>query len=371
MILGPWSFQNVDMEKGFQENFMKTLWEKSKFISKWSLIIGLFVVTTNLAYALLFPTDVFGQLTVISIRLFFMALYTAMLMIDWSNTFKPKIAFLQIWMIRFCVLFAATVEAGIKQPDSKLKVQLLWHLYVGGFYFPTFIEYLCGALILAFLEFFRLILLGGPCPVDSSRSCTLYELMELLGHHTLYLVIAVWINFHIHTDRRREYMRQTREARKRSLTASAEAHVAAIHRPGHAAPANRNHCDDAVVASYSQGKSVSSTALVASAWGPASEEMAAVKGGAGTADLSNPRLRRRMLQEQSSFMDEEGGSSCAGGSGLWDDTAEAAALRRSWGLSALPREEAAALVLLSALVRGQSRPGPPKCPPPVLRRMAT
>ena len=124
----------------------------------------------------------------------------------WSESWKPKIARIYHWMARLFWLVAAAMEFGIlKQPDSHVKVGLLWYLYWDSVMISTFEEYLCCAVVLAYLELMRLLLWGGPCPVDLSRPCTTYELWTHFAYHTLYLGVASWIHHYTHSERRRDF----------------------------------------------------------------------------------------------------------------------------------------------------------------------
>jgi hypothetical protein len=220
---GPWAFDDAMTEKRYRVYFTKTQWDRSRLLGLITLVVMWFCVGANIVYTFFFPntlTEDSGQLAGIAIRLFSMAFGTAIFMVKWSDAHKTNMACAQLWMMRFSVVFAAAVEAGLKQPDSNLKVTFLCSLFVSGFIFPTFTEYICGAFVVGYLEFFRLLLLGGPCPCDSSRNCTASELLEHFAYHTLYLAVALWIHFHTYSDRRKDFIRRESSSRARRVKES-------------------------------------------------------------------------------------------------------------------------------------------------------
>ena len=144
-------------------------------------------------------------------RLLGTAAIAAFYCLKWSKPWKPKIARIYSVMARCFWLVAAFMESGIlQQPDSLIKVGLLWYLYWDSVMIVTFEEYLCCAFVLTYLEVVRLVLWGGPCPVDLSRPCTTYELWTQFVYHTLYLGVAVWIHHYTHSERRKDFARSKR-----------------------------------------------------------------------------------------------------------------------------------------------------------------
>ena len=101
-------------------------------------------------------------------------------------------------------------------PDSQVKSGLVWYLYGGSVFIPTYEEYLCSGFILAYIELLRLLVWGGPCPVASSRSCTHGELVEHFCYHTVYLGVAAWMHSYTHGDRRRDFARLLQRRRPAS-----------------------------------------------------------------------------------------------------------------------------------------------------------
>jgi hypothetical protein len=307
---GPWAFDDAMTEKRYRVYFTKTQWDRSRLLGLITLVVMWFCVGANFFYTFFYfnsLTEDSGQFAGITIRLCSLAFGTTIFMVRWSDAYKTSMACAQLWMMRFGFVFAAAVEAGLKQPDSNLKVTLLCCLCVGGFIFPTFTEYICGAFVVGYLQFFRLLLLGGPCPCDSSRNCTASELLEHFGHHTLYLAVAFWIHFHTHSDRRQDFIRRESSSRARRAKESS-------HEPGTDQPLDSNK---------PWPRSVSST-----------EEPA----------QSSQRLRKRNSSitsgGSSSFSEAEEDAQA--------DVATEAAPRPSL---CLPWEEALAVALLSALVR--------------------
>ena len=128
-------------------------------------------------------------------------------LLKWSDSMKPKVARIYFWVGRLFYFTAVLIEAGIlRQPDSQVKIPLLWYLFGGGVLTMTFEEYLGCAFVLTYLEMAKLLILGGPCPVDSSRICTTYELWTHFVYHTLYLGVAVWMLHYTHSERRKDFV---------------------------------------------------------------------------------------------------------------------------------------------------------------------
>ena len=145
--------------------------------------------------------------------------------VDWSARTIPKIALFHVWLTRAAFIMAGAVQAGLKQPDSQLKTHLVWCLYVGGIFLPSYTEYLGCSFIITYTEFIALVVFSGACPLDSSRPCTNYEILLQFNHHTVYLGIAAWIHYHTHSDRRREFARST--IRKRAESTKSRSLLAA------------------------------------------------------------------------------------------------------------------------------------------------
>ena len=207
----PWAFKDSTIEREYQIQFAQTLLDRSKALLKWNLI-GVWIVNATVSWCgLAFGQGDMGLYVGICIRMVASVTGTILFLIKWSKEYKPKVAHWYLWMTRAAFAFAAAIQVGMNQPDSKLKTMLLWSMYVGGAFFPTFEEYLLCSVSVAYLELVVLIVWSRGCPVDSSRPCTVYELSEQFGHHTLYICIAAWIQFHLHTDRRKEFRRTVRD----------------------------------------------------------------------------------------------------------------------------------------------------------------
>ena len=208
----PWKLPDPTREEQYQAFVRDSFLDRSRPFLGMHLLC---VVTLNFtAAAVTFLTngneDLF-HVAGIFVRLLGTATLASFYCLQWSNPWKPKIARIYSWMARCFWLVAAAMEAGfLQQPDSHVKVGLLWYLYWDSVMIVTFEEYLCCAFVLTYLEVVRLVLWGGPCPVDLSRPCTTYELWTQFVYHTLYLGVAVWIHHYTHSERRKDFARSKR-----------------------------------------------------------------------------------------------------------------------------------------------------------------
>lgn len=320
----PWSFEDSELEKQYHVHFAATLLDRSKTLLKWNLV-GVWVMNATVSICgLMFGDTDSGLYLGIAIRMFASVTGTILFLIKWSEEYKPKIAHLYLWMTRAAFAFAAAIQAGMKQPDSKLKMMLLWSMYVGGVFFPTFTEYLLISVAVAYLELVVLILLNGSCPVDSSRPCTNYELWEQFGHHTLYICIAAWIHHHIHSDRRKEFYKLVRG--RRALRAA---------RSSGAIEAEIDPCSD----------SETSTAALRRRRRPDAPYAASARDLARPASPSAARPFDRSTPGPPWWRPQ-----LVDADALRDPAAETVA-RSMWAAASLPREEAGAGAALRLLVR--------------------
>jgi hypothetical protein len=207
----PWKFKDPAKELQFHEFLFPYVVDRYKLLLGWFLVgIGILNAAAAL-WLIYFDEGDFGQYVGISARFSGNIASTLMNCINWSEKWKPIVGKGYIWLSRIFFVLAGAVEAGLKQPDSKLKVGLLCILYVAGVFIPTYEEYLTCAIIISYLELCQLLIYELPCPVDTSRQCTIYELWEHFAHHTLYLGIAAWIQYHTHCDRRRDFLKKSRK----------------------------------------------------------------------------------------------------------------------------------------------------------------
>jgi hypothetical protein len=207
----PWKFKDPTKELQFHQFLFLSVVDRYNLLLRWNLV-GIWI--SNAAATLwlfFFDEGDFGQYVGISARLSGNITSTFMYCIHWSDKCKPIVGKGYMWLARIFFVLVGAIEAGLKQPDSKLKVGLLWSMYVGGVFIPTYEEYLTYAIIVSYLELCQLIIHEVPCPVDSSRQCTTYELWERFAHHTLYLGIAAWIQYHTNCDRRRDFLKKSRK----------------------------------------------------------------------------------------------------------------------------------------------------------------
>lgn len=207
----PWVFKDSKKETKFREYFFHSVVTRYRSLLRWNLV-GIYVSNVTAALLLLiFDEGDIGQYFGLLLRWAGTITSTFMYCIDWSEGKKPIVAKGYMWLARIFFILVGAIEAGLKQPDSKLKVGLLWATYVGGVFLPTYEEYLSYSIVITYMELSRLLIFGGPCPVDSGRVCTSYELWERFAHHTLYLGIAAWIQYHANSDRRRDFAKRSRK----------------------------------------------------------------------------------------------------------------------------------------------------------------
>jgi hypothetical protein len=207
----PWKFRDPVKEARFREYFLASLIDRYDSLLRWNLVGGYALNFSLTLWLVFFDDGDFGQYFGMAFRWWGNITGTFMYCIKWSDGHKPIIAKVYVFLTRIFFLLFAAIEAGLKQPDSKLKVCPLWGMYVLGIFFPTYEEFLIYSIVISYVELCRLIVFGGPCPVDSSRSCTTFELLERFAHHTLYLCIAAWIQYHANSDRRKDFVRMSRK----------------------------------------------------------------------------------------------------------------------------------------------------------------
>lgn len=210
--MSPWMFQDREKESKFREHFFLTLLDRYRLLIR-SCLAGIWVLNAAAALTLiLFDNGDTGQYIGIAARMVGIIAGSYLHCTKWSDEFKPVIAKGFMWINRTFNCLASSVEAGLSQPDSQLKVGLLVQMYFGSVLLPTYEEALLSSVVMSYTELSRLLIIGGPCPTDSTRSCTGHELWERFVHHTLYLCIAAWIHYHTHSDRRRDFSRRLRRA---------------------------------------------------------------------------------------------------------------------------------------------------------------
>ena len=83
-----------------------------------------------------------GQYVGLLVRLWGDIVATIMFCTKWTDAYKPTVAKGYMWMSRIFFCLAGAVEAGLNQPDSKLKIVLLAVMYLTCVFLPTFEEYL-------------------------------------------------------------------------------------------------------------------------------------------------------------------------------------------------------------------------------------
>ena len=246
--MSPWTFNDQAKESQFREYFFQSFLTRYCSLLRWNLV-GVYVinVTASLLTVVFDEGDV-SQYFGLLLRWAGTITSTLMYCIKWSDGNKPIVAKSYMWLTRISFFLVGVIEAGLKQPDSKLKVALLWATYVAGVFLPTYEEYLSYSIVVTYMELCRLVVFGGPCPVDSARECTSYELWEHFAHHTLYLGIAAWIQYHANSDRRRDYAKRTRKEANDILRAqrpkSSETRTLGLGKvrpPSHAMPAQARH----------------------------------------------------------------------------------------------------------------------------------
>jgi hypothetical protein len=211
--MSPLAFSDVEMESKYRRFVTDTIVDRSRPYMGLHLLC-LVALTVTVAYsAITFDLMEKGDYTWVAVIIARSSgtIFTAFIYFyKWSETAKPRIGRSFSWVCRFFFLIIGAIELGLlKQPDSQLKTGLLWYFYGGAVFITTFEEYVCCSLILAYLELVRLIIWGSaiPCPVDSSRPCTVDELWQHFGYHTLYVGVAIWIHSYTHSDRRRDFVR--------------------------------------------------------------------------------------------------------------------------------------------------------------------
>jgi hypothetical protein len=208
---GPWAFKRASVEQRFQKHLICTMMDRTRLVFTWNINV-LWMITAAALYVALSGEKLnVGECVGLGIRTVGLGTITILYYSKWFENFKPNMARFTIWLTRSAFLLAGAVQAGLQQPDSRLKIHLIWCLYIGGHFLPDFTEFLYSSIIITYLELLTLILFGRACPMDSSRQCTNYEYLLQFNHHTVYLGVAIWINYHIHTDRRRDFMSSIRK----------------------------------------------------------------------------------------------------------------------------------------------------------------
>ena len=208
MVCRPWQFPDYAMEKRYHAFVFGTLVDRSADFLRihFLCILVMNIVAGTVKY---FESGKGDNLETAGILLRFLgtAVLTLFYLSKWPDSAKPMVASIYFWSTRLFYFTGVLIEAGIlRQPDSQVKFFLVWYLFGGGVLTTTFEEYLGFAFVLTYLELARLLIFGGPCPVDSSRICTTYELFTHFVYHTLYLGVAVWMHHYTHSERRKDFV---------------------------------------------------------------------------------------------------------------------------------------------------------------------
>ena len=203
----PFAFADPCLEKEYQtwtihtgvERFkpaMVYFWLPYEFVSKVAL----------------YPIRYFGQYSwsfseaVVSFSRLVLNVFGLMIYFAGLNS-KHKVAagYIQLYFVRLSYLLAAAVQAGVKQHDSIALVSLVWVQYFSGVISPTFTEYLTAAITIAAIKPIRLLAWRSSCDINE-RSDELTRTVFL--HHVLLLTMAIFINAHLHSHRRRAWLRE-------------------------------------------------------------------------------------------------------------------------------------------------------------------
>ena len=204
----PWQFPDNAVEMRYHAFVYQTFVDRSKDLIRihFLCILVMNIVAGTVKYFVLDKRDHLED-AVMALRFVGTTSLAYFYLSKWSDSMKPMAARIYFWVGRLFYFAGVLVEAGIlRQPDSQVKFFLVWYLFGGGIFTTTFEEYLGFAFVLTYLELARLLILGGPCPVDSSRICTTYELFTHFVYHTLYLGVAVWMHHYTHSERRKDFV---------------------------------------------------------------------------------------------------------------------------------------------------------------------
>ena len=199
-FLGPFAFRDPSMERRFRQYFMQS------FIDRSRLVLCYFWFPVLLSMRIYWLADwflngrdvAFVDLIVETFRIFVLFATAPIFLPGLSETGKHRISVCLCTLARIVPVMSLVQVFG-DQSDPQAMTLLVSSLCFCGLGIPSFSEYICSALSVPFIR--PVLLYFSASPHDTKL------VYDVLFQHSLILALGLSINWTVHSDCRRDWLR--------------------------------------------------------------------------------------------------------------------------------------------------------------------
>jgi hypothetical protein len=198
-LAAPFGFKDALMEQRYRQHFIESCVDRSGPILRcfWVPVIAALRLFWLVSW-LLNPFKVTPVEVLIAVLRFSILVFVIFVIgKKWDDRTKGKFGLCLLWAARLVAILMALQQAVAKENDPQVMAGLVSFVCFCAMAIPSFIEYLCAALSLPFIQPIRLYLHG-----DMGE-----HVQQILFQHTLILALGLSISWTIHADTRRDWLR--------------------------------------------------------------------------------------------------------------------------------------------------------------------
>ena len=199
MLATAFGFQNPLMEDRYRRHFIASSADRAGPISRFWVPAVITLRLLSFVYWLLYPFEITQVETIIAVLRLLIAVFVFFILGQKRNdsTNRPfGLCFL--WMARMVAILVALQQAAAKTTtDPNVMAGLVSYICFGAMVSPSFVEYLCVAIVLPFVR---------PIHMFLSRGMS-EHVQQTLFQHALILALGLSISWTIHSDCRRDWLR--------------------------------------------------------------------------------------------------------------------------------------------------------------------
>ena len=205
--MGPWRFKNPQMERRFQLDYLDGIADRIapafSFILPFTWSSFACLVPMRLSYAHVWS---FGEAFITVTRILATGWISVLFYTKWTSSAKLIFGRSLLWINRLCYFLNIAQQCGIQQHDSNTKILFIWNLYFGGAVAPSFDEYILSSVVISYTKPICLWMLESFCANRIDFECTDDGKQQEVVHSSILFGLAVFINFLLYGDHRRDWL---------------------------------------------------------------------------------------------------------------------------------------------------------------------